>query len=222
MQPSSRLILDVPPQPRLGVRARRRAFRDQGQTVYVGLAATNPTFHDLVGHPRLVGALTQLMDDGVAFISDKLVFKSAGKTFPTPWHIDRFYWPGTRAKLSLWLALDDVGVDDGALTVVAGSHRLELEAKPGDLAHTNNEFHHVAARTAWRVEDERAVPIPKGAGIFFSDRLVHGSTPSLSGRDRWAWIGTYQAPGEDEAWDLDFPARRVLVPARAALARRCP
>ncbi|HYE08110.1 MAG TPA: phytanoyl-CoA dioxygenase family protein [Planctomycetota bacterium] len=189
----------------------RRAFANQEQTVYVGLAAGNPVFHDLVAHPNILAALTTLMDDGVAFISDKLVFKSAGKTFPTPWHIDRFYWPGTRTKLSLWLALDDVGVDDGALTVVDGSHRLALEPAPGDLASTNNEFHHVASRRAWNPVDERAVPIPQGAGIFFSDRLVHGSTPSRSGRDRWAWIGTYHAPTEDEPWDLEFPARRVLT-----------
>ncbi|MBA3848024.1 MAG: phytanoyl-CoA dioxygenase family protein [Planctomycetes bacterium] len=197
----------------------RRAFADQEGTVYVGLAAGNPAFHDLVAHPRIVAGLTALMDDGVAFLSDKLVFKSAGKTFPTPWHIDRFYWPGTRAKVSLWLALDHVGVDDGALTVVDGSHRIALEPTRGDLASTNNEFHHVASRRAWRVSDERAVPIPQGAGIFFSDRLVHGSTPSKSGRDRWAWIGTYHAPAEDEPFDHQFPARRVLT---RPTSTRCP
>jgi hypothetical protein len=39
---------------------------------------------------------------------------------------------------------------------------------------------------------------------------VHGSTPNTAGKDRYAIISTYQAPGADEAFDLGFPARKVL------------
>ncbi len=188
-------------------------------TVFVGLAAASQVFRDLAAAPRLVAALAPLMDDGVAFLSDKLVLKSARKGFPTPWHIDRYYWNGTRPKLSVWLALDDVGDDDGALCVVRGSHRLDIPSRPGDVSRSNNEFDVVSQAGRWRAEDELGCPIPRGAAIIFSDRLVHGSRPSTSGRDRWAWIGTYHAPGADEPFDRNFPARRTLV---ASTSVRCP
>ena len=49
--------------------------------------------------------------------------------------------------------------------------------------------------------------------IVFSDRLVHGSTRNTAGKDRYAIISTYHSPGADEPFDLDFPARKVLVGA---------
>ena len=54
--------------------------------------------------------------------------------------------------------------------------------------------------------------IKRGTAIVFSDRLVHGSTPNTAAKDRYAIIGTYQAPGEDEEFDLNFPARKVIWP----------
>jgi ectoine hydroxylase-related dioxygenase (phytanoyl-CoA dioxygenase family) len=55
--------------------------------------------------------------------------------------------------------------------------------------------------------------VGRGSAVVFSDRLVHGSTANTAGTDRYVIIGTYQAPAADEPFDLDFPARKVLVPA---------
>src|SRR3954469_7040461 len=73
-------------------------------TVFVGLSVVNARFRDLHADERLVGALSAVMPEGVMFLSDKAVFKSGHKRFATPWHIDEFYWSGTRPKLSVWIA----------------------------------------------------------------------------------------------------------------------
>jgi hypothetical protein len=53
-------------------------------TVYVGAAAASSSFYALASDPRLVAVLHDLMPHGVAFLSDKIVFKSGTKKFATP------------------------------------------------------------------------------------------------------------------------------------------
>jgi ectoine hydroxylase-related dioxygenase (phytanoyl-CoA dioxygenase family) len=182
-----------------------------GASVHLHMAATSPRFKALAEDPRVVGALMEVMPHGVMFLSDKIVYKSADKTFATPWHIDCFYWRNTRPKLSVWIPLDDAAAENGTLTVVPGSHRKDWQMVKKGLA--NGEFHDEVAHADWRDGDIVTCAIPRGTGIIFSDRLVHGSTANTAGRDRYAIISTYQAPAADEPFDLDFPARKVLVPA---------
>ncbi|MBS0630679.1 MAG: phytanoyl-CoA dioxygenase family protein [Verrucomicrobia bacterium] len=182
-----------------------------GASVHLFVALENPYFRALSEDPRVVGPLTKLMPHGVQFLNDKLVYKSADKTFPTPWHIDCFYWRNTRPKLSVWLPLDDATAANGTLTVIPGSHKKDWKMVKKGLA--NGEFHDEVGNADWREGDIVTCAIKRGTGIFFSDRLVHGSTPNTAGQDRYAIIGTYQAPAADEPFDLDFPARKVLVPA---------
>ena len=182
-----------------------------GASVHLHMAATSPLFKALAEDPRVVGALQQVMPHGVMFLSDKIVYKSADKTFATPWHIDCFYWRNTRPKLSVWIPLDDAAAENGTLTVVPGSHRKDWQMVKKGLA--NGEFHDEISNADWRDGDIVTCAIKRGTGIIFSDRLVHGSTANTAGRDRYAIISTYHAPAADEAFDLDFPARKVLVPA---------
>jgi hypothetical protein len=44
----------------------------------------------------------------------------------------------------------------------------------------------------------------RDAGIFFSDRFVHGSTSNTICTDRYTAISTYHAPADDERFHLDF------------------
>jgi hypothetical protein len=196
--------------------AAMRSHAGPESTVFVGLSVVNQRFRDLHADERLLGALTPVMPDGVAFMSDKAVFKSGRKRFATPWHIDAFYWPGTRPKLSVWIALDEAREDNGCLSVVRGSHRREWACDSGGGADTNHEFGNVIRSGGWDPRDALACPLAVGGAIVFSDRLVHGSTANVSGEDRWSAILTYQAPAADEPFDLGFPARRVVKEAAMA------
>ena len=198
---------------RLKAEARRvlNTHAHPGASVHVHVAAVSPLFRALAGDARIIGALRAVMPHGVMFLSDKIVYKSADKTFATPWHIDCFYWRNTRPKLSVWIPLDDATAANGTLTVVPGSHRKDWRMVKKGLA--NGEFHDEVADADWREGDVVTCAIKRGTGIIFSDRLVHGSTANTAGRDRYAIISTYHAPAADEPFDLDFPARKVIVPA---------
>ena len=145
------------------------------------------------------------------FLSDKFVFKSGQQTFATPWHYDAAYWPDTRPKLSVWIALDDATAENGALKVVRGSHRREWRHQQGDATQTNKEFTNIISESQWKPEDEVICELPRGGAIFFSDRTVHASCENKAGLDRYAIISTYHAPAGDDEFDRNFAARHVIL-----------
>ena len=182
-----------------------------GSSVHVHVAAVSEPFRALAADPRIVEPLKAVMPHGVMFLSDKIVYKSPDKKFPTPWHIDFFYWRNTRPKLSVWIPLDDATAQNGTLTVVPGSHTKDWRMVKMGLP--SGDFQFEITGGDWKEGDVVTCAIKRGTAIIFSDRLVHGSTPNTAGQDRYAIISTYHAPALDEPFDLDFPARKILVPA---------
>ncbi len=192
----------------------RRVLREHGSdkaTVYVGAAVHSDAFRKLADDPRVIAPLKALMPEGVMFLSDKIVYKSPEKTFATPWHIDAFYWRGTRPKLSVWIPLDDATPANGTLKVLPGSHRQEWDTGNADLETTGGEFGNVVDNPTWEPGDEVACDVPRGSAVIFSDRLLHASCPNTARADRYTIISTYHAPAEDEPFDLGFPARHVVA-----------
>jgi len=180
-----------------------------GRSVYVHVAVVSELYRSLAEDERVMKMLKPVMPHGVMFLSDKIVYKSAEKAFPTPPHVDFYYWPNTRPKLSVWIPLDDTTAENGTLTVVPGSHKRDwrMVAKRQD----KGEFHNAIEDRDWKDGDVVTCAIKRGSAIIFSDRLVHASTVNTAGKDRYVVINTYHAPAPDEAFDLDFPARKVLV-----------
>lgn len=181
-----------------------------GSTVFVGAAVASPRFRELADDRRLVGPLEQLLPGGVMFLSDKLVFKSGVQRKATPWHTDRAYWLGTRPKLSVWIALDDVTEANGALRVLPGGHHEDWRHDTG--VGEDGEFDSRIRDLDGREDETIVVEMTRGSALYFSDRLPHSSTPNVAGTDRYAIISTYHEPADDEEFDLGFGARHV-VPA---------
>jgi len=206
---------------RLKVEARRVLDEKArpGASVHLHMAAVSPLFRALAEDPRIIAILRPLMPEGVMFLSDKIVYKSPDKTFPTPWHIDCYYWRNTRPKLSVWIPLDDASAENGTLTVVPGSHLRDWRMVKMGLP--SGDFENAIDAAEWSDGDVVTCAINRGTAVVFSDRVVHGSTPNIAGRDRYAIISTYHAPGADESFDLDFPVRKVLVPAADQTSSSC-
>lgn len=179
-----------------------------GASVHLHVAVVSPLFRALSEDERVLAVLRQIMPDGIMFLSDKIVYKEAAKSFATPWHIDAFYWRNTRPKLSVWIPLDDATAENGTLTVVPGSHKQDWQMVKKGL--NGGEFLNEISGEDMAGAPVTVCEIERGTAVFFTDRLVHGSTENTAGTDRYAIISTYHAPGEDEPFDLGFPARRVV------------
>ena len=179
-------------------------------SVYVHVSVVSELYRQLHKDPRIVSILEKIMPQGVMFLSDKIVVKTADKTFATPWHIDYFYWPETRPKVSIWMPLDDVNANNGTLTVVRHSQTKEWNRVTKGLP--NGEFLYEVNDEEINGNDVVICTVKRGSAIVFSDRLVHGSTSNVARTDRYTIISTYHAPAEDEPFDLGFPAREIIAP----------
>lgn len=184
------------------------AHREHG--VYVGLALLSPMLKAAAADPRLVAPLTAVIGPDVEFLSDKLVFKSAGMDYGSPWHQDWTYWHGIH-KVSTWIALDDATRENGCLKLLPGSHTRAVEhgGKGGDGKGFDNRLR------PGDVDETKAVvaAVPAGSVIVFHDLLLHASFPNTSGKDRWALISTYRDASVPDPCDEIEPWKHAFAVA---------
>ncbi len=66
---------------------------------------------------------------------DQWLIKEPGTTTKTPWHHDMTYWPIDGFQIStLWLALDPVTIESGAVEYIKGSHRWGQKFRPASFS----------------------------------------------------------------------------------------
>ncbi len=132
-------------------------------------------------HPRVFTVVESLFDEPAFAAQSMIYFKPPGSR-GQDFHQDNFYlsvMPGT--CMAAWIALDRADAENGGLSVVPGSHRLDIICP--ETADLQSSF--VADRT----------PIPPGLApmqvelepgdvLFFNGQVIHGSTPNRSA-DRW-------------------------------------
>ncbi len=168
--------------------------------VWVGVTLASPLIRAANADPRVVAALNAVIGPDVEFLSDKLVFKSAGMDYGSPWHQDWSYWYGAH-KTSVWIALDDATVANGCLRLIPGSHRTQVP-HTGDASDGKGFGYRLDPKS---VDESRAVTaeVPAGGAVIFHDLLLHASFQNSSGKDRWALISTYRdaaVPDETYGW----------------------
>lgn len=98
------------------------------------------TYHD--GFKRFVyespaaeiaGTVMHVSKTNIFF--DQLLIKEPGTEEKTPWHHDMPYWPVRGDHVcTVWLALDPVTKDSGAVEYIKGSHRWNQAFKPPAFA----------------------------------------------------------------------------------------
>jgi ectoine hydroxylase-related dioxygenase (phytanoyl-CoA dioxygenase family) len=83
-----------------------------------------PALRELVVRSHLGEIAAKLMDARkVRFFFDHLLVKEPGTSAPTPWHQDAPYFPIEGGQCcSLWIALDPVTIENGAVEYVKSSH----------------------------------------------------------------------------------------------------
>ncbi|MEK7412844.1 MAG: phytanoyl-CoA dioxygenase family protein [Planctomycetota bacterium] len=88
----------------------------------------SPAFERLIHHPRLVAMMRQLAGaDGrvLRVWHDQVQYKPAHHGGVNWWHQDSPYWTTLSPRDSMvtaWIALDEVSLDNGCMSMVPGSH----------------------------------------------------------------------------------------------------
>lgn len=157
----------------------------------------DPYYWEVLQNSRMTDVLRDILGNNVMLQTAKLNTKAPGGGQAVEWHQDWAFYPATNdSMLALGLMLEDVNLDNGPLQVIPGSHKGPV------LAHTMNgvfcgavdpddpDFHH-----------DKAVTLTGRAGSMTVHhvRMLHGSAPNVSDRDRM--ILFYECHAAD-AWPL--------------------
>jgi ectoine hydroxylase-related dioxygenase (phytanoyl-CoA dioxygenase family) len=132
---------------------------------------------------RLAPLAGQLMaENEVRLIDDVALVKPARKNGgdPTNWHQDAPNFPfDRRGFLTLWIAVEDIELDQGPLTLLPGSHRLGL------LGAVDGAGEGLDLATALTAEDRTYVGEPRTTALRAGDATVHdGSLLHSAGANR--------------------------------------
>lgn len=141
---------------------------------------------------RLVSLVESVLGPDIILWGSQLFCKPAGTGLAVPWHQDGHFWPiRPLATCSVWVAIDDVDLENGAMQYIPGSHRERrlFEHEPA----TGEELALNAQLAPRHLDLSQAAVDTLGAGeLSLHDvYLVHGSEPNRSARRRAAYVIRY-------------------------------
>ena len=153
----------------------------------VNIWEASPAFARLIKHPVINEEMAQLTGAKTLRIwHDQIQYKPAATGGINMWHQDAPLWPilAPMTEVSAWVALDDVDVDNGCMSMVPGSHlwgdqiKVLMEWKDY-VKDVPKEFngHQVTVKTC---------PVKKGEVHYHHALTWHGSHANTSGRKRRA------------------------------------
>jgi ectoine hydroxylase-related dioxygenase (phytanoyl-CoA dioxygenase family) len=169
-------------------------------------------FWKIVSNPVIAGMARQLLgSDEVVLMEDGAVIKKPVVGGKLSWHQDYSYWPlMTPGAVTCWIALDDVGAENGGMQVAAGSHLLG-ERLPVEFGDGSSFLHSERPGVGEIVPPEEAglevvgYELKAGEGAFHSALLWHASGPNTSENPRRGFIPRYVAGGTIWLGALRFP-----------------
>ena len=157
--------------------------------------------------PRLRQPIKTLLGEEADGVQSMYLYKSSEQRR----HQDAYHLPGC---MSAWVALQDVGPQNGTIHVQVGSHQKALLEKkdfrddgPWQGWHPEDAFDKLFAQNAL---PEVAVEAQKGDAVFFHGQLIHRGGPILEpGAFRHSWAGHY-IPHSYDPWPYEeAPRMRV-------------
>lgn len=167
----------------------RRNNREAGRFVHAfNMWERRPRLAGFARGSRLPELAAALMGaDKVNLLFDQCFVKEPGTVDATPWHADQPYWPILgRQVVTIWIALDRVTRDSGAVEFVAGSSNwgrwFQARSFSGDNELTRHEgFEEMPDIEADR--DRYAIvswDLDPGDVLVFQGMTLHGAAGNLS------------------------------------------
>jgi len=159
----------------------------------------HPAFLQSLRKPTIVAIMERLLGDKVSGLQTQFFYCRPG-TQGFAAHQDNFYVQAPRDDFaSVWTAIDDVTVENGALILYPGSHRepiLPVEPCPFHTVQAGQDIN--ANRMQVVIPPQYAgvdCPMPSGRAAFFHGHTIHSSHPNVSNRTRRALLMTYLRRG---------------------------
>ena len=152
--------------------------------------------NDLIRHPRILDAVEGILGPDILWWSSTFFTKEPRTPSYMSWHQDLRYWGlSGDALVSEWVALGRVTEAHGCMRFVPGSHRLRIL----DHRDTYDEENFLTRgqEAVYEVDESRTVEVELEAGqaSLHHGRLLHASSPNVSGERRVGFVINYIATG---------------------------
>jgi ectoine hydroxylase-related dioxygenase (phytanoyl-CoA dioxygenase family) len=127
---------------------------------------------------RLARIAAELLGvDGVRLYHDQALYKEPSGGI-TPWHADQYYWPlATEKMVTVWVPLQETGMEMGPLAFAAGSHRF---SSGRDLAISDDSERALAEALAEQDFPVVAEPFALGEVSYHLGWTFHRASPNNS------------------------------------------
>ncbi|MDA0989587.1 MAG: phytanoyl-CoA dioxygenase family protein [Verrucomicrobia bacterium] len=152
-------------------------------------------FMTIVRNANVLDAAESILGPNIQYFQDNIFYKPARHGAPTQWHQDNIWWHADPPNvLTIWIALDDVDANNGAVRYIPGSHHHLVEAEL--------EVHDPKAGTynmlaPSQVDESSAVQfvVPAGHAVMHHCMTIHGAPPNDSNRTRRGFTVHLQQAG---------------------------
>ena len=130
--------------------------------------------------------------DGIRIWHDQALVKKPWAN-PTSWHLDTPYWSfSDRKALSIWVALDDVTLENGCLFFLPHSYHVTTFENPGIGKNMGAVFSYYPDLKNFNA---KAAVMKAGSCSFHNGLTVHGAHPNMTPGYRRAMTCAYMPEG---------------------------
>ena len=150
--------------------------------------------YELVTNPRVLDIVEDIVGPNIICTNTHYFSKTPGDVKSVYWHQDAQFWAQTPSKVvSVWLAIDDVDEENGAMNLFPGTHLqgvIPFEYVTDEENGVLNQHIHNAEQYAKPV----SVNLKAGQISLHTDMIIHGSMPNPSKRRRCGLTMRYLPP----------------------------
>jgi ectoine hydroxylase-related dioxygenase (phytanoyl-CoA dioxygenase family) len=143
---------------------------------------------------EVLNLVEPVVGPNIGLWSSHFISKPAGAGKATPWHEDSAYWNGLISTMegicTVWLALDKVDADNGAMKVIPGTHNNGFSQYESVDASKNIFGTRIKPEL---IEESRAVvfELEPNQCSLHEARIIHGADANTSNRRRAGYTMRY-------------------------------
>ena len=140
--------------------------------------------YDICHNQKILDMVEELLGPDIILLYTHLFCKPASTKRAVPWHQDGPFWPvDPMVSCSVWIAIDKVDGENGAMRVISGSHHADycehrLVDNPNSTLNREIDASQIDGSQAVTIELE------PGQASLHDIGIIHGSTANSSARRR--------------------------------------
>lgn len=155
----------------------------------INLWQSNEDVKSIITDKRIGKMASQLMQtDAVRIWHDQSLVKQPWAN-PTAWHVDTPFWSfNNREALSIWVALEDVTVDNGCMYFMPGSHQHTKLEEPGISTNIGDIF---KKYPDYKFKKPVKAELKAGSCTFHNGLTLHAAGANMTNGTRRAMTCVY-------------------------------